>query len=999
MAALFAPSGGWGAPRVEVSGDYTVVSARESVAPVAPAAPAAAELFQKAYHGRDFRFNVSGLPFGPLVIELGFAEIEYPGVKQRSFNADINAKRALTRFDPAGAAGGVNRGITRRFAITPQSGLLVIRFTAADSDALVCYAHVIGKGVDVIIKPETLGSASPVPLAGWDPLNAVVMQDEHTRPWPSGVPLGGLGTGKIEILSNGAFANMTINNSWDMPVERARGTFLAVAAKASSGGGMARIMRVREPAMEADGQVEYANARSMPSCRYSGLFPFAQWTFADNSLPVKVSMNAHSAIVPHDERDSALPAVFLTVEVANPNRYPVSAAVALSWEDVNGRGGSRAPSDQFGLAPLPVQNDAGTSGLFGIHFFTDAIDAGRRAAFIGDYFVGVETPGFVVTRILKWNPGERDIPWWKQFASTCRLERRQVSPQRRPQATADMGTGAAVVCASFNLAPSEIRAVPFIITWNMPNAMTPRELSARQAKPFYTSRFASAVGVAEYAVSKRGALRGAAREWQGMITESGLPRWTQAMLLNAAFPVTANSVFLADGRYSMLESPFDLNGALGAIDQRMAAMPFLTAFFPSLNASELELFAHVQQPDGQIPRYVGNLHEAWGTPETSFGVAGWPDLTCSWIIQVAAHYRSTGDTEFLRRNYDRMRRALEFLENADTDGDEIPEGGSPFDRARAPQAGSFVYTAGCYLAALKAARAAAHDMGDTLTALLLEGRFARVQEAMISELWRGDHFIKQFDPKETRAAPDTSFLFALAGDWMARAAGLDGTLPSDRATTAMMSLLRLHAEPFRPVPAMETRDDGSAAVTEGACDLPLAVPYLACEAMRLGQPDAGMGLLARIYQTVWDVNRNPWHEALRYDSPAGAGQKPASHMAALAAWNALAGLTGFVYDARAETIYYDPRLPAELKIGRVRLPVFTPRFWAWIDHNDKTASATLTVVKVFQTPGSEEPRIRRIARSADDPTTESVRIFDPPAALSEGAVIPLRRSGVKMWLE
>ena len=35
-----------------------------------------------------------------------------------------------------------------------------------------------------------------------------------------------------------------------------------------------------------------------------------------------------------------MPAAYLQVELTNPNRYPVNAAVALSWEDVNGVGGS-----------------------------------------------------------------------------------------------------------------------------------------------------------------------------------------------------------------------------------------------------------------------------------------------------------------------------------------------------------------------------------------------------------------------------------------------------------------------------------------------------------------------------------------------------------------------------------------------------------------------------------------------------------------------------------
>jgi uncharacterized protein (DUF608 family) len=140
--------------------------------------------------------------------------------------------------------------------------------------------------------------------------------DGTRRTWQSGVPFGGIGTGKFEILPDGSFANSTINNSWDNPVPQARGSFFAVFAKARSGGGMARILKVPGQTGSAGG---FDNAKTVAGCTYRGLFPFAEWRFRDPDMPISVTLKGFSPLVPGNTRDSSLPVGFLVAEVENPN--------------------------------------------------------------------------------------------------------------------------------------------------------------------------------------------------------------------------------------------------------------------------------------------------------------------------------------------------------------------------------------------------------------------------------------------------------------------------------------------------------------------------------------------------------------------------------------------------------------------------------------------------------------------------------------------------------
>ena len=50
----------------------------------------------------------------------------------------------------------------------------------------------------------------------------------NSERWNNGVSLGGIGCGKLEILTDGAFANVTINNNWDRRTGIVKGTFFAI---------------------------------------------------------------------------------------------------------------------------------------------------------------------------------------------------------------------------------------------------------------------------------------------------------------------------------------------------------------------------------------------------------------------------------------------------------------------------------------------------------------------------------------------------------------------------------------------------------------------------------------------------------------------------------------------------------------------------------------------------------------------------------------------------
>lgn len=960
---------------VEITGDS---SALATTAPIEGATPELLPFLQQERRGPDFHYSISGLPpASKLIIELGFAELSYSKPGQRLFNVDVNDRRALSDFDIVATAGGPLRAVSRKFSITPRRGYIDVHLTGLVSDAVISYIRLQGMGVNLLVGAQAPELRSE--QASYNPATGEIHQDEQHKTWLSGVPAGGIGTGKLELLPNGAFANLSINNSWDLPVRTAPGCFVAIAAKTASYKGSARVMTIREPFSKLP---QFGDAQGVPSGTYTGLYPVGTLSLDDTGLPLRVVISTFSPMVPQSERDSSLPAAIVNVQLENPNSFPVNCAAALSWENLNGIGGSRRKGDQFARAASIVHTEATNAGLSGIQMTTNDPVDGRRGTFLGEYFVGVESTGALVTRQLQWSPEDRAIPWWKQFAAKCRLQSFGKPPLEWRGGDPAL-SNAAVVCATVNLAPKEKRNVPFIVSWYMPRIYMEKDRKAVTESPDYVTSFSSALSVAEYVSANRARLFRDTVEWQDMVADSNLPEWLKIKLINSGFPMSANSIYARGGKFSMLESPEDMRGALGTMDQRLASHAFVSTMYPALNARELDLFGSLQQPDGRIPHFSGNLHQSLADPTVDFGLTDWPDVAASWIMQVVKHYRATGDDKFLARNYPRILKAIEFLASLDKDLDAIPEGGSSFDY-EAPVSGTFVYNASTYLGALRAARSAAEAMGDAGNAEQLNSRLVKALTNVVRELWAGDHFIKRYAPA-TDESTSTSFVAALAGDWMARSTGLPPTLPDDLASTAISAILQKNIAPFKPVPAMEVTTEGLEVVHD--CYLAQLEPYVGCEAIYLGDPDGGLDVISRMYDVAYKVSANAWGQSLNYHSPEAGQSRLRSYMTAPATWHVLPALTGIALDVPNKTMFFNPQIPTAMK-GELHVPVFTPIFWGYLDYSAADRHGTLAITKVF--PEHGERTIERIARHVDvDGRLVDEKVLPKPFVIRENEVLQL----------
>lgn len=493
-----------------------------------------------------------------------------------------------------------------------------------------------------------------------------------------------------------------------------------------------------------------------------------------------------------------------------------------------------------------------------------------------------------------------------------------------------------------------------------------------------------AVNLAE----KRAELRAGTEAWQKPILDSSLPEWLKLKVINSAFPIVSNSVLGEGGVFTMLESPVSMGGATGTSDQRLAAHALTLMLWPELDRAELELFGAAQdlvkpKADGRIPHFTGNIHQTIGNPNVVGGVRNWPDLTASWVMQVHKYHRWTGDRKFAEAMWPRVRRAMDWLRATDSDRDHLPEGGSTFDyEPNTP--GAFSYSASVTLGALRSAADLARVMGDEGTARDYDREFEKVRAAMVRRLWNGEYFIKWNDSPWKRKNGN-SFVAALAGDWQTRLAGLPDIHGADIRTRALNSLLERHVKGFPggAIP-MEVTPEGKSAVDSAY--IQQIEPYLGMVAIQQGRAKSGLDVLERVHRLTWEVNRDPWSQALWVEVPSGKRKGLVSYMTSPTTWFVLPALTGASLDVEGATLDLNPQVP-DVRKG-MRVPVYFPQFWAEVvvgaaeEGRTETARREFRVTKTF---GTKPPVLLKKLRLGPD---RKVKELENCIELREGTVIP-----------
>ena len=719
-----------------------------------------------------------------------------------------------------------------------------------------------------------------------------------------GVPLGGLGTGCVDLDVRGVYGYSSLFNpstqhqaseSWRVPRKvPALEPMLGLAA-----GGRTWVLASGD--MVAGGPVDWCTDPQMAEpnhkepprtvieapaiegvepaqgIEYWGHYPVVDVEYALDG-PVQVGVRAWSPFIPGDAAASNTPATVFEVRLRNRSDEAHSCALALSFP---GPGATEARSVEFArqlteeaFPGLLVQSRGGVGYVLGV------LD--RPVARFG---AGL---------------GRRGAAWAKIADQLPQAD----SVQDRGELSWTDGSASAAV--DLELAAGADVVIRYVLAWYAPTVEGARwswperdhaedgALRHRWIGPdsagrthhfaqMYATRYGSALEVARRVADEHEDLLSRVLSWQAALYgDERYPVWLRDSLVNNLALMAEDSHWFQAreplGDVSFPEGAFALNESPRGCPH-MSCIPCdfygnlpVVLFFPELARSNLLLFREYQLDSGEIPFAIGRIGELpdMATPEYYWQVS--LNGTC-YAVMVDRLWQATGEDAVLGEFYASVRDCTTFtMELSTAPGGPIsmPDVGGMEWFEFGEWAGMCAHMGGLRLAHLRIVERMAEAMGDEDYASHCRAWFDEGSRAMEEELWAGSYYLNFREPRPDGADPgkesDDVMGYQLDGEWTARHHGVGGVFQPDRVPTTLETIRRCNVALCPDVGAANfARPDGSP-LPEGSAVahyglhamFPPELVMLAMTYLYAGEAEFGLDLLRRHWETLCLQQGHAW---------------------------------------------------------------------------------------------------------------------------------------------
>lgn len=789
------------------------------------------------------------------------------------------------------------------------------------------------------------------------------------------MPLGGIGTGNVAICADGALRQWQLHNLGNHAGTLPGSFFVLRATRIEPPLDITRILQaVPTPAstntpLVTDDVVpqwqRQAVARygGVARTEFGGTYPFATVRYLDEALPVAVSLEAFTPLVPLDTDRSSIPAALFTFSITNTDQLPIHGSLGASLQNAVGWNGYSPIEGVTGAGYGANTNrlrraDGWTSLLLENNSLAPDDPAAGQLVLAAD---DDRAP-----TLLQWRTVDEFMTFLRSRALGSGAGRvgagnrvPDAQRQARPPYTGPSPAGStwnAGIAVPFALQPGEERLIRIVICWSFPN----RYVNFEQFGPdrpewgqsrfwlgnHYATRYSDAQDVLQRVTAEFDTLRSASLAWSDTLASSTLDdQAVRHLAAQLSLPRSPTCFRGADGRF------YGFEGVLGASTVMWSGdfggscplncthvwnyEQMLARAFPDLerNMRETE-FDVMAAPAGYIPHRLivpTYLRQLWGE---FIGGPGEPALDgmLGAVLKTYREYRGGAGRDWLARYWPRIRRLLDYVGRTwDPDDSGVLTDVQPSTHD-IDLAGLNTYTGTLWLAALRAAQKIAMLLGEPEAAEGYRRTFERGSARYDEELFNGEYYVQKLRPGDATEFQwlDGCLSDQLIGQWWAHQLDLGYLLPAEHVRSALAAVVKYN---FRtdfhgfehPYRVFADGDDAGLVM----CSWPLGgrvpVPTRYADEVWTGieyQVAAhcfweGMTLDGwRLVSAVWDRydgrRRNPYNEIECGDH----------YARAMAGWSTVEAMAGLRYDAdRAALVLRQPAL-----IGAT-LPVLLSAGW------------------------------------------------------------------------
>ncbi len=760
-------------------------------------------------------------------------------------------------------------------------------------------------------------------------------------------PLGGIGTGTVSLGGRGQLRD------WEIFNRPAKGrnlpyTFFALWARTKGGKPIARILESQlQPPFTGAGQVVSWGAGGFgpSSAQVSGLprlakavfrgeYPFAWIDFQDPSLAgLGVTLEAWNPMIPLNAKDSGIPAAIFLWRLENRSKKTIEATLAFSLMNACGYDGKAGLGNRhwegFGKNLNELVREEGAAGFrYSAAKYTDDHPQFGTMALL--------SPWRKVTWSLHWQRARwwDDLQhFWDDFCCDGLLPN-QATSDPSPDGQTDVAT----LGLQLTLSPGERARLPFVLAWHFPNLTNywnnEESVKGKRLGNWYATQWCDALDTARYVVNNYHQLDKQTRAFHEALYSSTLPSYVlDAVGSQMSVLRTTTCLRTEDGRFHAFEGCHDNSGCcplncthVWNYEQSLAHL------YPALERTMRETdFGSNLRKDGSMA--FRTLIPLYSDAQWRFKPAA--DGQMGGVMKLYREWKMSGDTEWLKKLWPEAKRSLEFAWNRpkgsgswDANRDGVMEG-EQHNTYDIDFYGPNTMVGSLYLGALRAGEEMAHAAGDLAAASKYRAIFAKGRARIERELWNGSWFEqKVLMTKEAKQATPTGesqprYQYGagcqsdqLLGQWFARVCGLGDLLEPNHIRKSLASIFRYnwcngfcdHHNCQRTYAVNDERGLLLCSWPKGdrpqypfpyADEVWTGIEYqVAAHCIYEGLVAEGLSIVNGVRNRYDGVRRNPWDEF-----------ECGHHYArAMSSWSLLLALSGYRYDAVAQTLSFTPKI-------------------------------------------------------------------------------------------
>jgi len=582
-----------------------------------------------------------------------------------------------------------------------------------------------------------------------------------------GVPLGGIGTGCLDVDTQGAFGysaifeNVPRNAKLFAPflgLAVGERTWVLASREIIEGGELdvRCLERGLDPAMYGAIIRELKGVEPAREVHYWGHYPIADMEF-ETDAPVSVGVRAWSPFIPGDAEASNIPGAVFEVRLRNETDAHQQGTLAFTF-------------------PGPTWSESGRNTHGRQYWEAGELTALTLNGAKVNYTVGVI--------------GGQNVRFGRDLNTSSTAWSRMRHGLDHPDAQ-DAGTAVAV---DFSLDAGVAQTVRFVLTWFAPTW----GINWRYTR-MYASRYGSSADVARDLATRHEGLLRRVLAWQQVVyTDETLPIWLRETLVNCLGLIAEDSYWAQsipplewageNGLFGMIECP-KIAAQIECIPCSWYGNLPIVYFFPELAHSTLKGYKRYQAEDGAAPFIFGHMEEMFAHGQE------WQNQVAlngfCYVDMVDRLWQRTGDDGLLHEFYDSVKRSTTLTATMGEPPASVismPPGDGQTEWWEGwPWTGMTAHAGGLHLSNMVIAERMAERMGDDAFATQCRDWLAQGQENMEQAMWADRSYLLMHNVN-SGVREDKIMANQLDAEWVCRFHGLPGVFRPDRVDIVLQTV-------------------------------------------------------------------------------------------------------------------------------------------------------------------------------------------------------------------